>query len=126
MTQARTPISFIATDLPDAAQAFYGEVLGLRLLEASPFALVFADGDHVLRVQIVASLEPAQHTAHGWQVPDLAAEMIALAAKGVVFERFAPLDQDALGIWTTPDGHRIAWFRDPSGNVLSLTEIRLS
>ncbi len=122
MSDRRKPISFIATAAPDQAEAFYGDVLGLTLLERSPFALVFADGDTMLRVQIVEDLSPAQFTVHGWQVADIAQEIAALVAKGVTFSRFDGLGQDGLGIWTTPDESKIAWFQDPDGNVLSLTE----
>lgn len=122
MPASRRPISFIATDTPEAARNFYGETLGLSLTEHSPYALVFADGDSTLRVQIVPSLTPAAHTVHGWQVTDIAADIAALTAKGVTFLRFEHMPQDASGIWTTPDGHQIAWFKDPCGNTLSLTQ----
>ena len=122
----RQPISFIATDRPQAALTFYGDTLGLTLTEASAYALVFRDGSTTLRVQIVENLSPAAFTAHGWQVRDIASEITALAASGVTFERFAHLDQSPLGVWTTPDGHQIAWFKDPSGNILSLTELAVT
>ncbi len=122
MENTRRPVSFIATDQPEAAQGFYSDVIGLELREATPFALVFCDGSHVLRVQIVSDLEPVQYTVHGWTVLNIAEEIGVLSKKGVRFQRFEHLDQDALGIWTTPDGNKIAWFKDPSGNILSLTE----
>ena len=96
--------------------------LGLKLLEATPFALVFVDGGHVLRVQIVSELQPVGYTVHGWQVADIAYNIEELTSKGVQFQRFDQLNQDALGVWTTTDGNKIAWFTDPSGNTLSLTE----
>ncbi len=119
---SRNPVSFIATDSPEAAQAFYQNIMGLSLNEATPFALVFLDGSHTLRVQIVTELEPTNYTVHGWTVTDIAAEVRSLSSKGVIFQRFDQLDQDELGVWTTPDGNKIAWFKDPSGNTLSLTE----
>ena len=122
MATSRRPISFIATTAPKEAKAFYGNVLGLTLVEESPFALVFDDGGNMLRVQIVAALAPVSHTAHGWQVSDITKEIAALTGKGVSFLRFDQLAQDALSVWTTPDGSKIAWFKDPSGNILSLTE----
>ncbi len=122
MTFVRKPVSFIATDDPQAASAFYCHVLGLDIVESSAFALVFLDGDHTLRVQIVPELVPAPHTAYGWQVPDIAQALRVLAANGVKASLFDRLKQDELGVWTSPDGHKIAWFTDPSGNVLSLTE----
>jgi len=119
----RQPISFIASDRPKEAQAFYTDILGLALLETSPFALVFADGHQVLRVQIVADMTPAPYTAHGWQVTDIMAEIATLTAKGVTFLRFDKMPQDAQGVWNTPDAHMIAWFNDPRGNILSLTQV---
>ena len=122
MTHHRHPISFVATAKPDEARAFYGDVLGLTLVEQSPFALVYRDGPNMLRVQIVEQLIPAAHTVHGWQVTDIAQHVNDLQANGAVFEIFEQLGQDANGIWSTPDGNKIAWFTDPDGNILSLTE----
>ena len=122
MTKQRQPISFIATDRPDEARAYYADILGLEFREATPFALVFSDGNQTLRVQIVAKLEPVAYTVHGWQVANIADEIALLVSKGVVFERFSHLPQDEQGVWTTPDGHQVVWFQDPSGNILSLTQ----
>jgi len=116
------PISFIATTKPEKAKDFYGSALGLKLIEESPYALVFLDGEHMLRVQVVPELKPAGFTVHGWQVEDIEAEIERLSSKGVQFEVFEQLPQDNLGVWTTPDGSKIAWFKDPSGNTLSLTQ----
>lgn len=123
MSTSRKPISFLATSEPDAAQRFYGDVLGLTLLEAGAYALVFEDGGTILRVQIVPDLSAAPYTVHGWQVADIEQEIETLSAKGVRFLTYDRLAQDASGIWTSPDGHKIAWFKDPSGNILSVTEI---
>ena len=126
MTTARSPISFIATSDPDKALAFYRDVLELQLLEASPYALVFRDADTMLRVQIVPELRTASHTVHGWQVDDIAHNIAELTTKGVTFLTFEQLEQDATGVWTTPEDHKVAWFNDPSGNILSLTEFARS
>ncbi|MEP5757871.1 MAG: VOC family protein [Litoreibacter sp.] len=112
----------MATDKPDAARAFFSDIMGLELREATPFALVFLDRCHVLRVQIIPEFEPVGYTVHGWQVGNIVDEVEDLSSKGVLFQRFDQLDQDKLGIWTTPDGSKIAWFSDPSGNTLSLSE----
>ena len=122
MDKSRQPISFIATDCPEKAKDFYTNVLGLELREATPFALVFSDVGQTLRVQIVPELKPVSYTVHGWQVTSISDEIAKLVSKGVVFQRYNHLPQDELGIWTTPDGHKIAWFTDPSGNTLSLTQ----
>lgn len=125
MTKLRQPISFVATAEPEKARAFYGDVLGLELVENSPYALVFSDGGNTLRVQIVAELSPAKHTVHGWQVTEIEREIEELVPKGVEFLTFDQLGQNASGVWKSPDGHKIAWFKDPSGNILSLTEFSL-
>ncbi len=101
---------------------FYTQVMGQKLLETSPYALVFDEGGTTLRVQIVPDLQAASHTVHGWQVTDIRADIAHLAAQGVTFLSFPHLEQDDMRIWTTPDGHKIAWFKDPCGNILSLTE----
>ena len=116
-------IAFVATTEPDRAREFYETVLGLNLIEEQPFALVFDANGTMLRVAKVQALTPARHTVLGWAVPDIAGAMIELQRKGVTFERFEGFDQDGLGIWTSPDGASVAWFRDPDGNMLSLTQL---
>jgi catechol 2,3-dioxygenase-like lactoylglutathione lyase family enzyme len=115
-------MSFVATTQPDAAKAFYGDVLGLALAEDSPFALVFSGGGRMLRVAKAADFTPLPFTVLGWTVPDIATAVADLAGKGVVFEFFPGLPQDTTGIWTAPNGDIVAWFKDPDGNLLSLTE----
>jgi catechol 2,3-dioxygenase-like lactoylglutathione lyase family enzyme len=117
-------IGFAATTNPERAREFYGETLGLPLVEESPFALVFDAAGTMLRIQKVESLSPARHTTLGWEVEDIGATIHQLTENGVRFERFPGLPQDDLGIWTTPDGSQVAWFKDPDGNTLSLTEFR--
>jgi catechol 2,3-dioxygenase-like lactoylglutathione lyase family enzyme len=75
-----------------------------------------------LRVTAVPERAPAGYTVLGWEVADLEGEVDALAARGVGFSRFEGMDQDDRGIWTAPDGTRVAWFADPDGNTLSLSE----
>ena len=116
------PISFVATAHPQEAKAFYGDVLGMELVEDSPFALVFSEGGQMLRIQKVPQLSPASYTVHGWRVADIEQQIARLASKGVEFLTFERLEQSASGVWTSPDGHKVAWFRDPSGNNLSLTQ----
>lgn len=123
MLSAGQVISFVATAAPAQAAAFYRDVLGFTLVEDTPFALVFDLGrGRMLRVQKVQALTPAPHTLLGWDVADIAAEAAALAARGVAFNRYPYFEQDAAGIWTTPAGDQVAWFNDPDGNVLSLTQ----
>ena len=115
-------VGFVATAEPLAAKRFYEDVLGLRLLEDSPFALVFAAGTTTVRVQKVESVKASAHTALGWEVDDIAAAVRALSNRGVNFERFPGMSQDEAGVWRTPDGSSVAWFRDPDGNTLSLAQ----
>jgi catechol 2,3-dioxygenase-like lactoylglutathione lyase family enzyme len=115
-------VAFIATDQAEGARNFYERVLGLEFIEDSPFALVFDANGTMLRIQKVEELRPAPHTALGWSVPDVRAAVEGLAGKGVRFERYQGLPQNDLGIWMSPSGAKVAWFKDPSGNLLSLTQ----
>ena len=122
MDGPRRPISFVATADAEQALSFYRDVMELALLEDTPFALVFSDAGQMLRVQKVREHTAASHTVHGWDTPDIQAEIAKLTSKGVQFARYDHLDQSPDGVWTSPDGHKIAWFKDPSANNLSLTQ----
>jgi catechol 2,3-dioxygenase-like lactoylglutathione lyase family enzyme len=114
------PVAFVGvTDLDDA-ERFYGGVLGLALADARPFALVHDTPASQLRVTAVPQVDPARYTVLGWVVPDLEGEVDRLSAAGVRFTRYDGMTQDHRGIWTAPDGTRVAWFEDPDGNCLSL------
>jgi len=124
MLETSSLIAFVATGRAGDALPFYRDVLGLRLVEDSPFALVFEANGTMLRIQKLPAHTAAPFTVLGWQVGDIAAMVDGLTAKGVRFERYEQLPQDARGIWKTPDGAQVAWFKDPDGNVLSLTQGR--
>ena len=115
-------IAFVATQKPEASRDFYVRVLGLRLVEDNPFAIVFDVAGTMLRIQKVQQHTPAPFTALGWRVDDIDATVAGLAQRGVSMERFPGLEQDAAGVWVSPNDARIAWFRDPDGNLLSLTQ----
>ena len=115
-------IGFVATQHPAQARKFYEETLGLKLMEDGPFALVFDANGTMLRVQKVQEFTPASHTVLGWDVPDIRATIKELSKRGVRFERFEGLLQDESGIWTTPQGAMVAWFKDPDRSTLSLTQ----
>jgi catechol 2,3-dioxygenase-like lactoylglutathione lyase family enzyme len=116
-------IAFTLTTDPDRARAFYESVLGLAFLRQDDYALVFDANGTQLRVSMTPAHTPAEHPVLGWAVADIAATVRGLVAAGVQFERYPFLEQDALGIWTSPDGAaKVAFFKDPDGNVLSLTE----
>ena len=127
MLAAAKVVAFVPTRDPARARAFYADVLGLALVHADAFALVFDAGGTMLRVADVSGVDgwaPAPFTVLGWDVPDAAAAVDALRAKGIAFDRYPGMDQDERGIWISPAGARIAWFRDPDGNVLSITQFR--
>src|SRR6185312_11490897 len=113
---------FVATRDAAAARKFYESTLGLKCVSEDGFAIVFDVNGTMLRVQKVHELTPAKYTALGWEVADIAARIRELSKKGVRFERFPGMPQDELGVWTSPAGGKIAWFKDPDGNTLSLTE----
>ncbi len=115
-------IAFVGTSDPGAARTFYRDTLGLRLVSEDGFALVFDAGGTMLRVTTVQKVAAAQYTVLGWQVEDIAATVKVLQKAGVKFERFEGMPQDELGVWTAPGGAKIAWFKDPDGNMLSVTE----
>src|SRR5262245_40946979 len=114
-------VAFLATTMPDRAKHFYGDVLGLKLLSEDKFALAFDAHGSVLRVQKVEKLAPQPFTALGWSVSDIKKAVSKLAESGVTFERYSFMEQDSLGIWQAPSGTKVAWFKDPDGNVLSLS-----
>jgi catechol 2,3-dioxygenase-like lactoylglutathione lyase family enzyme len=115
-------IAFVATADADRARAFYAGALGLPLEDESPFALVFRANGTMLRVAITDAVVAAPYTVLGWAVADVAARVRELSARGVAFERYDGMEQDELGVWRSPSGARIAWFKDPDGNTLSLTQ----
>ena len=115
-------VAFVPTRDAAKARSFYEGVLGLRLVSEDAFALVFDCAGTMLRVVNVAEFEPFPFTVLGWDVPDAPMAARGLRAKGVAFDRYEGMGQDELGIWTSPAGARVAWFRDPDGNVLSITE----
>jgi catechol 2,3-dioxygenase-like lactoylglutathione lyase family enzyme len=116
-------IGFVSiVDVP-RAKGFYRDTLGLRLImEEPPFALVFDANGIMLRLGMAKEIAPAHGTVLGWQVPEITATVKNLAIAGVSFERYEGMDQDELSIWTSPTGAKVAWFKDPDGNTLSISE----
>ncbi len=122
MLGSNTIVGFVpSTDLKKARH-FYEGVLGLRAVSEDRFALVLDANGIAVRVADVSSVSgftPAPFTILGWHVPDVKKAVLGLREKGVKFERYEGMKQDALGIWTSPAGAKVAWFKDPDGNVLS-------
>ena len=120
-----SPVAFAPTTNPRQARDFYEGKLGLRCVSEDGFAVVFDMHGIPLRVVNVASVyefKPAPFTILGWEVPNIEAAVKDLASRGVEFERYPGMEQDALGIWRSPSRARVAWFKDPEGNVLSVTQ----
>ena len=115
-------VAFVAVTDPARAKAFYVVVLGLSLVADTPFALVCDANGTTVRITPVQEVAPRPFTVLGWAVDDIAATGRALLAAGVPLLRFDGMEQDDLGVWTAPGGGRIAWFNDPDGNVLSLSQ----
>jgi catechol 2,3-dioxygenase-like lactoylglutathione lyase family enzyme len=110
-----TLTAFLATSNAKRAKTFYTRTLGLRLVEDDRFALVFDSAGVPLRIQKVDAVRPHPFTALGWQVHSIRRTVTGLAKRGVVFERYAFLEQDELGVWLAPSGTKVAWFKDPDG-----------
>ena len=122
MLADRDVVAFIPTRNVDAARAFYEGTLGLRFVKDDGFALVLDAHGIMLRVAKVPHFEPLPFTILGWNVANIAEIAAMLQQRGVTFERYAFVEQDALGVWTSPSGARVAWFKDPDGNTLSLSQ----
>lgn len=115
-------IAFVHTCNRERSKAFYGDTLALNLISEDPFAMAFDAHGIMLRVASVKALTAAPYTVLGWKVPDIAAAVKELQRAGVIFEHYEGFGQDELGIWTAPGGAKVAWFKDPDGNTLSLTQ----
>ena len=116
------PILFAATTNSKRSRKFYEETLGLKFVVDDPFALVFRIGRIQLRIQKVDRKPKIAYTVLGWAVTDIQKAVRQLSKAGVEFMRYDGLGQDADGVWQAPSGARVAWFRDPDDNTLSLTE----
>jgi catechol 2,3-dioxygenase-like lactoylglutathione lyase family enzyme len=115
-------VAFVGTTDPRRAKAFYRDALGLHLVSEDPFALEFDAHGTMLRITTVQEVAKAQYTVLGWQVSNIVASIKSLQSAGVTFERYQGVPQDDLGIWTSPTGAKVAWFKDPDANTLSLTQ----
>jgi len=117
-------IAFAPTTDLARARSFYEAALGLSVVDENAYACVFDAHGTMLRITAVAEVANPGYTVLGWHVIDMNEAVIGLESLGVVFARYDGIEQDAHGVWTTPNGDRVAWFTDPDGNVLSLTEFR--
>ncbi|SRR6266480_4370861 len=121
-TSAKT-MGFIITRDRAKAVAFYRDVLGFRQTGEDEFSAIFDLNGVMMRLTTVPDHKPSPHTVLGWEVTDIIADVRALTAKGIKFERYEGFQHDELGIWHSPDGRaKVAWFLDPDGNNLSLAQ----
>jgi catechol 2,3-dioxygenase-like lactoylglutathione lyase family enzyme len=115
-------VAFVPIKDAENSRAFYEGVLGLRFVKDDGFALVFEANGIMVRAAKVKEVTPAQFTILGWQVNDIEKMVAGLQKRGVKFEIFGFFKQDELGIWTAPTGDKVAWFKDPDGNILSVSQ----
>ncbi|MFZ2014968.1 MAG: VOC family protein [Nocardioides sp.] len=115
-------IAFASTTDLARARTFYEAALGLRVVNENAYACVFNAHGTMLRITAVAEVAHPGYTVLGWRVTGISETVAQLESRGVVFTRYDGMAQDAQGVWTSPNGDRVAWFTDPDGNVLSLTE----
>ncbi|RVW01840.1 VOC family protein [Rhodococcus spongiicola] len=113
-------VAFLASTDLDVSSMFYVDTLGLSEVERTPFTLVVDGGGTELRITLVQSRVDTGYTVLGWRTTDLSSTVDQLRGKGIEFLRYQGMDQDEHAVWTAPDGTRVAWFRDPHGNVLSI------
>jgi catechol 2,3-dioxygenase-like lactoylglutathione lyase family enzyme len=115
-------VGFVLTKDYEKARAFYEGTLGCEFVSLDQFALVVKTGGHQIRVSKVADFTPLRGTVLGWEVADIEAVVDSLTDRGVVFEKYGFVQDKKRGIWTAPGGDKVAWFKDPDGNVLSLSQ----
>jgi len=115
-------VAFIPTLNLTQAKAFYGTMLGLPMEGESPVAITFDANGTTVRAVLVERFTPFPFTIIGWTVQDIGASVQEITARGIAFERFDGIQQDQLGVWRSPGGAQVAWFKDPFGNTISLTQ----
>jgi predicted enzyme related to lactoylglutathione lyase len=115
-------VGFIPTTDYHKARAFYEGQLGFTFVSLDQFALVMSVGGHMIRISEMPNFKPLQGTILGWQVEDIEAVATWLRDRGVPPEKYPFAQDQTLGIWTTPDGSKVAWFKDPDGNILSVSQ----
>ena len=116
-------MTFIVTRDREKSKVFYRDILGFTMSHEDPFAAVFDLNGTMLRISAVKEFTAQAHTVLGWEVPDIVASVKTLAAKGVLFTVYDGMGQDEMGIWSPPGStNKVAWFLDPDGNNLSLTQ----
>ncbi len=122
MLAQATITAFLPTTDQEVSKQFYMNILGLKLVSQDAYAIELEGGGVALRITTVDQFTPQPFTVLGFRVVDIDYQVKTLLQKGLDFETYSSLSQDDLGIWTSPSGAKIAWFKDPDGNLISLTE----
>jgi catechol 2,3-dioxygenase-like lactoylglutathione lyase family enzyme len=122
MLAAGKLIGFVPTTDSSRSREFYEGRLGFKFVSDDQFALVMQAGESIIRIVKGAKFTPAQYTVMGWEVTNIEATVKWLTERGVIFEKYPFVQDQKHGIWTTPNGDKVAWFKDPDGNVLSLSQ----
>jgi catechol 2,3-dioxygenase-like lactoylglutathione lyase family enzyme len=115
-------VGFVPTRDYDQARAFYESKLGFAFVSLDQYALVMSVGGHKIRIAKVPNFTPLQGTILGWEVEDIKAVVAWLMKRGVAPEKYPFVQDREFGIWTTPNGDKVAWFKDPDGNILSVSQ----
>jgi catechol 2,3-dioxygenase-like lactoylglutathione lyase family enzyme len=115
-------IGFVPTTDSNRSREFYEGKLGFKFVSDDQFALVMQAGESMIRIAKAGKFTPAQYTVMGWEVTEIEATVKWLTERGVIFEKYSFVQDQEQGIWTTPNGDKVAWFKDPDGNVLSLSQ----
>ena len=118
------PVTFVITADRARSKPFYAGVLGLRVLGEDDHAVTFDLGNRTpMRLTTVPGHKASGHTVLGWHVADIGTAVRDLKAKGAEFQVYDGYGQDGDGVWSSPGGGaKVAWFTDPDGNILSLTQ----
>jgi len=122
MLETTDIVAFVPIRDSGKARAFYEGVLGLRFVSEDAFALVLEANGIMLRATKIKEFTPLQFTILGWKVSNIEESARVLVDKGLKFEISGFFKQDELGIWTAPNGDKVAWFKDPDGNILSISQ----
>ena len=122
MLAAGKLVGFVPTKDSTRSREFYEGKLGFKFVSDDQFALVMQAGKSMIRIAKAGKFTPAQYTVMGWEVTDIEAVVKWLSGRGVAFEKYPFVQDQKSGIWTTPNGDKVAWFKDPDGNVLSLSQ----
>ena len=122
MLGSATITALVGAMKPEVSKAFYQDILGLKFISDDTYAMIFEGKNACVRVSRVPAVVPAQYAVLAFTVDDIDTVVDGLTAKGVVFARYGFFVQDAKGVWTAPDGTKVAWFHDPDLNLLSVVQ----